>query len=183
MIMIYGIVIHVIVNHNMQKLSDYAMIIIMKQFMIMMVLKVILIVYNVYLIKKINRENNDLLYKSYDILMVKHIEMERISLSICGSDMCIFMKERICDLKSECNNYLKIFKLNNLNAMDLKQQTALYTHQILEHWQKIFDKLSSIINIKSYTIEILYKNVSQIIECHNNNEDIDLIRENKNLLN
>eukprot|EP01084_Bolivina_argentea_P083091 150457_1 len=29
------------------------------------------------LIKKINRENNDLLYKSYDILMVKHIEMER----------------------------------------------------------------------------------------------------------
>ena len=90
-----------------------------------------------------------------------------------------YMQQRIDDLMTECDHYKEILMLTDQNNMDLKQQTALYTHQILENWQKIFDKLTSMINIKSYTIEILQKTVNDVIEINNNYKDRDFQVENK----
>merc|ERR1712087_69677 len=91
------------------------------------------------------------------------------------------MLQRIEDLKYECNHYKEIIALSDQNNMDLKQQTALYTHQIMEHWQKIFDKLMSMINIKSYTVEILQKTVNDIIEINTHHQSTDVEQENKSL--
>ena len=44
---------------------------------------------------------------------------------------------------------------------------------ILDRELKIFDKLMSMINIKSYTIEILQKTVNDIIEVNNERKNTD----------
>lgn len=89
--------------------------------------------------------------------------------------------QRVEDLKAECDHYRAIAMLNEQNQVDLKQQTALYTHQILENWHEMFDKLASMINIKSYTVEILKKTVDDIINVNRHREETDYERENSSL--
>merc|ERR1712130_1054979 len=134
------------------------------------------------LIEKMNGENVDSLYKSYDLLLSE--KENKINNNNDEKQQCLdsnFMKERICDLLVECNHYKEILRLSDQNNMDLKQQTALYTHQVLENWQKIFDKMTSILNIKPYAIEILQKTVNDIIEHNKNYKDTDFEKENKEL--
>jgi len=87
-------------------------------------------------------------------------------------------KQRVEDLKAECDHYRQIAMLTEQNEMDLKQQTALFTHQILENWHEMFDKLASMINIKSYTVEILKKTVDDIIELNRRRQETDFEKEN-----
>merc|ERR1719206_14281 len=55
--------------------------------------------------------------------------------------------------------------------MDVKQQTAQFTSQILSNWQEMFNKLTSMINIKAYTVEIMKKTVDEIIAL-NDGDDV-----------
>merc|ERR1712129_553174 len=136
------------------------------------------------LIEKMNEENVDSLYKAYAAVTAQ-TQTEESTLITNGEEMvetmsdCELMQQRINDLKCECNHYKEILALSDQSNMDLKQQTALATHQILERWQNIFDKLMSMINIKSYTIEILQKTVNDIITVNNNYKSTDFEQENK----
>jgi len=95
-----------------------------------------------------------------------------------GRQSMALAMERVEDLKAECDHHRQIATLNEQNNMDLKQQTALFTHQILENWQKMFEKLASMINIKAYTVEILQSTVNDIIALHRDRQPTDCQREN-----
>jgi len=143
------------------------------------------------LIEKANGDGMHALYQSYQAIcnQIQHIYQHfhheneennnHKALVLYDHAQTDEMEKRVNDLKSECDHYKQIIALLDQNSMDLKQQTALYVHQILENWQKIFDKLTSMINIKSYTIEILHKTVNDIIEINNHRNATDFEKENQ----
>ena len=144
------------------------------------------------LMLKVNGQNGDpmeCLYAAYESLAatLEHdVESEEDGVHQNGhiekeSDSVNLWMQRVDDLKAECDHYREIAMLNEQNQMDLKQQTALYTHQILENWHEMFDKLTSMINIKSYTVEILKKTVDDIINVNRNREETDYEKENASL--
>ena len=132
------------------------------------------------LIEKTNEENVDSLYTAYDALSSSS-KSQQTEIDTDAMQQCEFMQKRIEELKAECSRYKEMLVKHDQGGMDLKQQTAMKTHKILEHWQKIFDKLMSMINIKSYTIEILQKTVNDIIEINSKYKSTDFQQENKAL--